>query len=118
MTRAVVVAAGPVPGPAASAARGPEGGAAEARKVAAYSPAAGPALKGKLRPRGAGKSKAPAARAGKSGEAAAAAPVRSPALAAPRPRPRRAAGEGARLSPIVRACGRSAAARARQTEDA
>ncbi len=111
-----VAAAGPVPGPgpAVSAARRPEGAATGARKVAAYSPAAGPALKGKLRPRGAGKSKPPAARAGTSAEA----PVRSPALAAPRPRPRRGAGEGVRLSPIVRACGRSAAARARQTEDA
>ena len=124
MSGAIVAVAGPAvkPRQPAPAARRPEGAAPGSGKVAAYSPAAGPALKGKLRPRGAGKSKAQAARAAKALEAAgprpAAAPVRSRVPAAPRPRPRRAAGERARLSPIVRACGRSAASRARKTEDA
>ena len=122
MTGGVVAAAGPAAKAGQPAARRRDGAAPGSRKVAGYSPAAGPALKGKLRPRGAGKSKAPAARAAKAKETAglrpAAAPARPPALAAPRPRPRRTAGEGARLSPIVRACGRSAASRARQTEDA
>ena len=121
MSGAIVAAAGPAvkPRQPAPAARRPEGAAPGSGKVAAYSPAAGPALKGKLRPRGAGKSKARAAKVLEAaGPRPAAAPVRSRVPAAPRPRPRRAAGERARLSPIVRACGRSAASRARQTEEA